>query len=97
MKAATSASEPVNLRPRATLAGDVLQPGYPKNWCGRSIEFIGPKLYLCRQLAGILLVILGATGLGTAVKFIARPFVVGFTNDIAVLIASAQIKEFFDD
>jgi len=52
---------------------------------------------LCRQLAGILLVILGATGLGTAVKFIARPFVVGFTNDIAVLIASAQIKEFFDD
>ena len=47
--------------------------------------------------AGILLVILGATGLGNAVMFIPRPVVVGFTNGIAVLIASTQIKEFFDD
>ena len=54
-------------------------------------------LYMCTLLAGILLVILGATGLGTAVKFIPRPVVVGFTNGIAVLIASTQIKEFFDD
>jgi SulP family sulfate permease len=40
-------------------------------------------------------VILGATGLGTAVKFIPRPVVVGFTNGIAVIIASTQIKDFF--
>src|SRR5712692_5319299 len=52
-------------------------------------------LYLCTLLAGILLVVLGATGLGTAVKFIPRPVVVGFTNGIAVLIASTQIKDFF--
>jgi SulP family sulfate permease len=52
---------------------------------------------LCTQLAGVLLVIFGATWLGTAVKFIPRPVVVGFTNEIAVLIASTQIKEFFDD
>jgi len=52
-------------------------------------------LYMCTLLAGILLVILGATGLGTAVKFIPRPVVVGFTNGIAVLIASTQIKDFF--
>jgi SulP family sulfate permease len=52
---------------------------------------------MCTLLAGILLVILGATGLGTAVKFILRPVVMGFTNEIAVLIASTQIKEFFDD
>jgi len=35
------------------------------------------------------------TGLGTAVKFIPRPVVVGFTNGIAVIIASTQIKDFF--
>jgi SulP family sulfate permease len=46
-------------------------------------------------MAGVLLVILGATGLGTAVKFIPRPVVIGFTNDIAILIASTQIKDFF--
>ncbi|HEX6466000.1 MAG TPA: SulP family inorganic anion transporter [Terriglobales bacterium] len=52
-------------------------------------------LYMCTLLAGILLVVLGATGLGTAVKFIPRPVVVGFTNGIAVIIASTQIKDFF--
>ena len=44
---------------------------------------------------GILLVILGVTGLGMAVKYIPRPVVVGFTNGIAVIIASTQIKDFF--
>src|SRR5215467_14623863 len=52
-------------------------------------------LYMCTLLAGIMLVILGATGLGTAVKFIPRPVVVGFTNGIAVIIASTQLKDFF--
>src|SRR5205085_12221859 len=37
----------------------------------------------------------GATGLGTTVRFIPRPVVVGFTNGIAVVIASTQIKDFF--
>jgi SulP family sulfate permease len=52
-------------------------------------------LFMCTLLAGILLLVLGATGLGTAVKFIPRPVVVGFTNGIAVIIASTQIKDFF--
>src|SRR5205085_8772330 len=52
-------------------------------------------LFMCTVMAGVFLVILGATGLGTAVKFIPRPVVVGFTNGIAVLIASTQIKDFF--
>jgi SulP family sulfate permease len=52
-------------------------------------------LFTCTMMAGVLLVLLGATGLGTAVKYIPRPVVVGFTNGIAVLIASTQIKEFF--
>jgi len=51
-------------------------------------------LFMCTMMAGVLLVVLGVTGLGTAVKFIPRPVVVGFTNGIAVLIASTQIKDF---
>src|SRR5260370_21472413 len=52
-------------------------------------------LYMCTLLAGILLVLLGATGLGAAVSYIPRPVIVGFTNGIAVLIASTQIRDFF--
>ena len=52
-------------------------------------------LFMCTVMAGILLVIMGLSGAGTAVKFIPRPVVVGFTNGIAVLIASTQIKDFF--
>ena len=36
----------------------------------------------------------GVQGLGAAVKFIPRPIVIGFTNGIAVLIVSTQIKDF---
>jgi len=51
-------------------------------------------LFMCTMMAGVLMVLLGITGLGTAVKYIPRPVVVGFTNGIAVLIASTQIKDF---
>src|SRR5579862_7645538 len=52
-------------------------------------------LYMCTLMAGVLLLLLGVTGLGSAVKFIPRPVVVGFTNGIAITIASTQIKDFF--
>jgi SulP family sulfate permease len=52
-------------------------------------------LFMCTMMAGTMLVILGAAGMGTAVKYLPRPVVVGFTNGIAVLIASTQIKDFF--
>jgi sulfate permease, SulP family len=52
-------------------------------------------LFMCTVMAGILLVIFGITGMGSAVKYIPRPVVIGFTNGIAVLIASTQIKDFF--
>ncbi len=45
-------------------------------------------------MAGVILVVMGVTGLGVAVKFIPRPVTVGFTNGIALLIASTQIKDF---
>ena len=51
-------------------------------------------LSLVTLMAGVLLVIMGLTGLGSAVKFIPRPVIIGFTNGIALLIASTQIKDF---
>jgi SulP family sulfate permease len=52
-------------------------------------------LFMCTVMAGVILVIMGLTGMGTAVKFIPRPIVIGFTNGIAILIASTQVKDFF--
>src|SRR6266567_7066837 len=51
-------------------------------------------LFVCTMMAGVLLVLLGVTGMGTAVKYFPRPVIVGFTNGIAILIASTQIKDF---
>ena len=50
-------------------------------------------LFMCTMMAGAMLILLGATGMGAAVNFIPRPVVVGFTNGIGVLIASTQIKD----
>jgi SulP family sulfate permease len=50
-------------------------------------------LFMCTMMAGVLLVIMGLTGTGTAVRFIPRPVVIGFTNGIALVIASTQIKD----
>jgi SulP family sulfate permease len=52
-------------------------------------------LFVCTMMAGALLVLLGITGMGTAVKYFPRPVIVGFTNGIAILIASTQIRDFF--
>ena len=52
-------------------------------------------LFMCTLMAGVILVLLGITGLGDAVKYIPRPVVIGFTNGIAVLIASTQIRDLF--
>lgn len=51
-------------------------------------------LLMVTMMAGVILLFLGLTGLGTAVRFIPRPVVIGFTNGIALLIASTQIKDF---
>ena len=52
-------------------------------------------LFMCTMMAGVILVVMGLTGTGTAVRFIPRPVVIGFTNGIALIIASTQIKDFF--
>ena len=52
-------------------------------------------LAMVTLMAGILLLVMGLTGLGATVRFIPRMVVIGFTNGIAILIASTQIKDFF--
>lgn len=52
-------------------------------------------LFMCTLMAGVMLILLGVTGLGTAVKYFPRPVVIGFTNGIGVLIASTQIRDLF--
>jgi sulfate permease, SulP family len=52
-------------------------------------------LFMCTMMAGVLLVVMGVTGTGTAVRYIPRPVVIGFTNGIALVIASTQLKDFF--
>jgi sulfate permease, SulP family len=61
---------------------------------GIVIKFGVAGLAMVGLMAGVLLLIMGFTGLGTAVKFIPRPVTIGFTNGIALLIASTQIKDF---
>jgi SulP family sulfate permease len=50
-------------------------------------------LFMCTMMAGVVLVVMGLTGSGTAVRFIPRPVVIGFTNGIALVIASTQFQD----
>src|SRR5882762_4383857 len=52
-------------------------------------------LFMCTVMAGVLLLAMGIAGMGSAITFIPRPIVVCFTNGIAILIASTQVKDFF--
>jgi len=46
-------------------------------------------------MAGVFLILLGLFRLGTIIKFIPYPIVVGFTSGIAVTIFTTQIKDLF--
>ena len=52
-------------------------------------------LAVATLMAGILLVALGVFRLGSVIKFIPYPIVVGFTAGIALTIFSTQINDFF--
>lgn len=54
-----------------------------------------PGLMLATMLAGAFLILLGICRLGTIIKFIPYPIVVGFTSGIAVTIFTTQIKDLF--
>lgn len=52
-------------------------------------------LAIATVVAGIILVIMGALKLGTVIKFIPYPIVVGFTSGIALTIFTTQMKDLF--
>src|SRR5882757_3381677 len=52
------------------------------------------NLYICTIMAGMMLLVMGFTKMGTLIKFIPFPVTMGFTCGIAVLIFSTQIKDF---
>lgn len=52
-------------------------------------------LIVATLIAGFMLVGMGLLKLGTIIKFMPYPIVVGFTSGIAVVIFSSQIKDFF--
>lgn len=52
-------------------------------------------LAIATLMAGLILILLGLFHLGTVIKFIPYPIVVGFTSGIALTIFSTQINDFF--
>jgi SulP family sulfate permease len=51
-------------------------------------------LIIATFMAGVMLIIMGFARLGSVIKFIPHPLIVGFTSGIAVLILSSQIRDF---
>lgn len=52
-------------------------------------------LMVATMMAGVLLILLGVFKLGTIIKFIPYPIIVGFTSGIAVTIFTTQIADIF--
>lgn len=52
-------------------------------------------LLIATVMAGLFLILLGAFHLGTIIKYIPYPIVVGFTSGIAVTIFTTQVKDLF--
>lgn len=52
-------------------------------------------LMVATMMAGIILVLLGILKLGTIIKFIPYPIIIGFTSGIAVTIFTTQIADIF--
>ena len=52
------------------------------------------NLFISTMMAGVLLFIMGLTGIGSFIRFIPVAIVIGFTNGIAITIALSQVKDF---
>ncbi len=52
-------------------------------------------LAIATVIAGIILILMGVLKLGTVIKFIPYPIVVGFTSGIAITIFTTQMKDLF--
>jgi len=52
-------------------------------------------LAIATMIAGVMLILMGVFKLGSVIKFIPYPVVVGFTSGIAITIFATQIKDLF--
>jgi SulP family sulfate permease len=50
-------------------------------------------LVIATLIAGVLLILMGAFRLGSLIKFVPHPLIVGFTTGIALVVFSSQIKD----
>jgi SulP family sulfate permease len=84
----------------SALGGSRVQIGGP---AGAFVPLLAPivmvhgpdGLVVCALMAGVILFILGASRMGTLIKYIPYPVVTGFTSGIAIIILSTQIHDFF--
>lgn len=53
------------------------------------------NLFISTIFAGLMLMAMGMLRLGSVIRLVPVPIVIGFTNGIAVLIALSQLKDFF--
>ncbi|HEV3326206.1 MAG TPA: SulP family inorganic anion transporter, partial [Puia sp.] len=51
-------------------------------------------LIIATFMAGIILIIMGFARLGSVIKYIPHPLIIGFTSGIALIIFSSQVKDF---
>ena len=51
-------------------------------------------LTIATFIAGVMLMVMGFARLGSVIKFIPHPLIVGFTSGIALIIFSSQVKDF---
>jgi SulP family sulfate permease len=51
-------------------------------------------LVIATFIAGVMLIIMGFARLGSVIKFIPHPLIIGFTSGIALIILSSQVKDF---
>src|ERR1700681_658143 len=52
-------------------------------------------LIVATFMAGVMIMIMGIARLGSVIKFIPYPLIIGFTSGIALIIFSSQTKDFF--
>lgn len=63
--------------------------------CGIIAEFGIEGLLLATFMSGVLLVIMGVLKLGSMIRFIPYPIIVGFTSGIAITIFTSQVPDLF--
>jgi len=58
------------------------------------VQYGVANLIVCTIAAGVLLLVMGITRVGSLIRYIPVSIVIGFTNGIAVLILLSQLKDF---